>query len=368
MRRRIAWMRLALAAASLNLFSCGATTKEGGTEVGGSTHWLQKCKADSECAGDICYAGVCTKACTEDSQCGAKSECSSGVNLLSSAEDLSCATRYSVCFETCKKDSECGSGMACSGGLCLTKNVDCEALGEAVEVIGGDQPNVQPTNTSPTPDVTTDPIPTDVPSQSVTETIPPDVSQSPSETVPVPTTTAPPVPSSPIFGAIEGDSLPMIHYINVIVAEGYCNSNQPDGKNSLLRIHAPDGEWYQYEHNPGESACNDGCASRPVKGSSGFMVQSRVYPFEGLARRLVTREECSPSDAGTGECLETTELTWGEYTVEFCAYPGTLDYPAGTRDVTCVQSDDTPHCATATFNYPEDPDSVLTLDFPPSAE
>jgi hypothetical protein len=52
------------------IIGMGATGCTDGPQTGGETHWMLTCSADGGCSpGQVCVCGVCTVACTDQSEC-----------------------------------------------------------------------------------------------------------------------------------------------------------------------------------------------------------------------------------------------------------------------------------------------------------
>ena len=84
--------------------------------------WLSRCTSDVECAIGACVCGLCTAACSNESDVcsgvpGAAS-CFAGGSIARAA--LCHATTVpGICLQPCNTSDECGEGFSCALGACL---------------------------------------------------------------------------------------------------------------------------------------------------------------------------------------------------------------------------------------------------------
>jgi len=104
---------------ALTALGCAKTTENPG--LGTNTNWMRTCDAPSDCGeGDLCVCGVCTRACTSSSSCGA-------VHAAASCEVVSeaaCGVESAIgraCFQSCETEGDCTAveGAYCVAGLCV---------------------------------------------------------------------------------------------------------------------------------------------------------------------------------------------------------------------------------------------------------
>ena len=108
-------------AAVLALFRC--TTTEDPT--GGETHFLTVCGVDSARCGEglVCLCGVCTRSCSNDTECGElpAAEC------RAPADPSACANVAAHCDATCSSDADCravSTSHRCVNDVCRAGPAD----------------------------------------------------------------------------------------------------------------------------------------------------------------------------------------------------------------------------------------------------
>ena len=138
------------------LTACG-----GSGETGGETHWLLACSIDEACGPSAtCECGVCTKRCTDSTECTEAGELGSCADPSSDGPTELCgvAPPQGLCLPECLSDTDCerfGAGFACRDSHCVEVNLgvtcmndgDCPAASSCNA--GGCTCDPQPTCVSP---------------------------------------------------------------------------------------------------------------------------------------------------------------------------------------------------------------------------
>jgi len=107
----------------------GCTGEDRDPEVGSETHFLTHCTGDCG-PGLTCLCGVCTKACTGDSECSSYGERAACVPLPASPEasaGLTCA-KGATCDAQCLTSADCttlGADFRCDAGYCRRGTSTC---------------------------------------------------------------------------------------------------------------------------------------------------------------------------------------------------------------------------------------------------
>jgi hypothetical protein len=102
---------LCLAAITSLISACGAKLQDPGTDS--STHWLSPCAKDSTCGvGFQCVCGSCTRTCDTTTGCDSLGGLCAAFSCLDTAEPVS------VCSKACTEDSQCPANLQCAGGAC----------------------------------------------------------------------------------------------------------------------------------------------------------------------------------------------------------------------------------------------------------
>jgi hypothetical protein len=119
MRERSFRFLAALAWLSCLALACAKLTET--PNVGTNTNWLKACDTQDECGdGKSCLCGVCTRACSGDSACGAVHEGTSCQALTASACGSGGAASM-ACLQGCRSNAECTALQhgVCRDGLCV---------------------------------------------------------------------------------------------------------------------------------------------------------------------------------------------------------------------------------------------------------
>lgn len=108
--------------------ACAKHHDDGSPSVGTNTNWLKPCSASSDCSGSgACSCGVCTRACTDSTDC---STLGAGVSCAKVGESMCGAgASGSVCLSECRGDDDCAmlADGSCRAGHCVAvgqSNVD----------------------------------------------------------------------------------------------------------------------------------------------------------------------------------------------------------------------------------------------------
>jgi hypothetical protein len=103
--------------------ACGVLgCKSESPQVGTNTNWLKDCREDAQCgAAGACLCGVCTMACSDDTQCGTVHAATRCEPLKESACGVSALAESAACMQACQSDSECTAVErgVCVDGLCV---------------------------------------------------------------------------------------------------------------------------------------------------------------------------------------------------------------------------------------------------------
>lgn len=101
-------------------------------KFGGETNWLRTCEHSSACGPGDCVCGVCSAACTKDSDCPDGLRCQGESSELYAQTCGVDVAVHGVCSPACKHDSDCGADQSCSGGTCAPLALSSEGDGGAV--------------------------------------------------------------------------------------------------------------------------------------------------------------------------------------------------------------------------------------------
>jgi len=152
-----------------------------------------------------------------------------------------------------------------------------------------------------------------------------------------------------------------VTFVNIYAPSGYCDSNTVDGLSSSLMIVDADITSYKLVLQTGEQDCEWGCTAEGLAPYFATLVAPVTYPIYGFALETGA-QPCGVVDGGGGHvCLPRHDLPWGEYTLQYCAYPGELEFPDGTRDILCKRTSDEPVSVSGSFNYPTETEVYLTM-------
>lgn len=108
------WMSVAAV-----LAACGKTAADSGTDS--STHWLQRCQADSDCGDLACVCGACSIPCRDVTACPDVEQ-----TVCQAAASEGCSYASALCSAPCQSDGDCDRvrpGLLCSGGQCRAPEV-----------------------------------------------------------------------------------------------------------------------------------------------------------------------------------------------------------------------------------------------------
>jgi polyhydroxybutyrate depolymerase len=124
---RFSWRLFSAVCVVVTVPCCKSDPQE--PQTGSETNFLGHC--DSTCsAGLTCLCGVCTRACTGDSECaplGASVQCVSVVSQPDSGTAGSCQ-QGATCDKACIRASDCadlGTGYQCETGFCRKGSMIC---------------------------------------------------------------------------------------------------------------------------------------------------------------------------------------------------------------------------------------------------
>ncbi|WP_437722825.1 alpha/beta hydrolase family esterase [Sorangium sp. So ce861] len=113
-----------------------------GPQTGSETNFLRSC--DASCGDGLsCICGVCTRACSAESQCAALSSGAECVAVAERPAGAACAEVESAAFcdLTCSDDADCeplGAPFRCQGGFCRAPEGDTAAACPATTLSIGD--------------------------------------------------------------------------------------------------------------------------------------------------------------------------------------------------------------------------------------
>jgi hypothetical protein len=105
------------------------TESKPGPQANGQTHWLSRCTSDDDCGGLECVCGVCTRTCTETTDCsqntdklrvpvGSELSCrqQAAASVVHLCGDVPVAP---LCLQMCSAQTPCPDGQRCLAGDCV---------------------------------------------------------------------------------------------------------------------------------------------------------------------------------------------------------------------------------------------------------